>query len=76
VRAVYDFAVAFNRSSIAPAELIDALVPLYYGRTAGLVLDTREATPGEFELYVDQQAQEFERQKPYLQRRWDDASRR
>jgi hypothetical protein len=71
--AVYDFAVAYNRSGRPAPELIDALVPLYYGRTGGLVLDTRAMDPDAFEAYVDAQAQAFEELKGYLLARWDAA---
>lgn len=71
VRSVYDFAVAYNRAAFSKHELIDALVPLYYGRTASLVADTREMGPDEFESYVDNQALTFESLKAYLIERWD-----
>jgi len=71
--AVYDFAVAYNRSGLPAPELIDALVPLYYGRTGGLVRDTRAMDPDAFEAYVDAQARAFEDLKGYLLARWDAA---
>ena len=71
--AVYDFAVAYNHSGLPAPELIDALVPLYYGRTGGLVRDTREMELDAFEAYVDTQARTFEDLKGYLLARWDAA---
>ena len=71
--AVYGFAVAYNRSGLPAPELIDALVPLYYGRTGGLVRDTREMDLDAFEAYVDAQARTFEDLKGYLLARWDAA---
>jgi hypothetical protein len=73
VRAVYDFAVAYNQQAAAPAALMDALTPLYFGRTAGLVLDTSAMDVDAFEGYLEAQAQVFERDKPYLLQRWEAA---
>jgi glycosyltransferase involved in cell wall biosynthesis len=72
--AVYDFAAAYGHSAASPAELMDALTPLYFGRTAGLIMDTKSMGPAEFEDYLERQAQVFEREKPYLLRRWDAAA--
>jgi hypothetical protein len=74
VRAVYDFAVA--HSQLAPdaddrrIALLEALTPLYFGRTAGLVADTRAMDDATFEDYIESQARVFEREKAYLLRRW------
>jgi hypothetical protein len=74
VRAVYDFAVA--HSHLAPdaddrrIALLEALTPLYFGRTAGLVADTRAMDDATFEDYIESQARVFEREKAYLLRRW------
>jgi len=70
-RIVFDFAVAYNKSDLEPAEVIKAMTPLYYGRTAGLVKQSREMSTTEFEQQVIQaQAQTFEKLKPYLVERW------
>jgi hypothetical protein len=70
-RSVFDFAAAYSNANLERQVLIDALIPLYYGRTAGLVEDTREMSPDEFEVYVDDQALVFESLKDYLLERWD-----
>jgi len=73
-RTVFDFAVAYNKSGLEPAEVIGAMTPLYYGRTAGLVKQSQEMNPTEFEQQVIQaQAQTFEQLKPYLIERWERA---
>ena len=81
VRAVYDFAVAYNtprqapgNAPTSPAALMDALTPLYFGRTAGLVADTGSLDADAFEAYLEVQAQVFEREKPYLLERWPSAA--
>jgi len=83
VRAVYDFACAYNdpRKSAAqthrsPTALMHALTPLYFGRTAGLVVDTLSFDSDEFEIYLEGQAQAFEHEKPYLLERWPSSAGR
>jgi hypothetical protein len=74
VRVVYDFAAAYSHAVASPAALMDALTPLYFGRTAGLVLDTLPMDTATFEAYLEAQAAVFEREKPYLRERWQTAS--
>jgi hypothetical protein len=73
-RVVFDFAVAYNKSGLEPAEVIGAMTPLYYGRTAGLVRQSQEMSTAEFEQRVIQtQAQTFETMKPHLIEQWERA---
>jgi glycosyltransferase involved in cell wall biosynthesis len=73
-RIVFDFAMAYNKSGLEPAEVIGAMTPLYYGRTAGLVKQSQEMSTAEFEQQVIQtQAQTFEKLKPYLIEQWERA---
>lgn len=74
VRVVYDFAAAYGQGAASPAALMDALTPLYFGRTAGLVLDTLPMDTAAFEAYLEAQADVFEHEKPYLRERWQTAS--
>jgi hypothetical protein len=73
-RIVFDFAVAYNKSDLKPAEVIGAMTPFYYGRTAGLVKQSQEMSTTQFEQQVIQaQAQTFEELKPHLVERWERA---
>jgi hypothetical protein len=70
VRVVFDFAVAFGRGTITSEQVV-AMTPLYYGRTAGLVLEGWDLTTAEFEDKVVQaQAATFETLKAELLARW------
>ncbi|MGQ9676654.1 MAG: glucosyl-3-phosphoglycerate synthase [Chloroflexota bacterium] len=64
---VYDFLCDYHRR---PAEersgMIDALTPLYLERVASFVVQTADSDAEEAERLIEQQAEEFERQKPYL----------
>jgi hypothetical protein len=69
-RVVFDFAVAYRRGTITPQQVV-TMTPLYYGRTAGLVLEGWDLTTAEFETRVVQaQAATFEVLKPELLERW------
>nr|MBC8446127.1 glycosyl transferase family 2 [Chloroflexota bacterium] len=68
---VFDFAVAYNRSGLDEDAVIDSMTPLYYGRTAGLVVASRDMDSATFEREVIQaQARTFEELKPHLIERW------
>ena len=70
---VFDFAVAYTTSGLDKGAVIESMTPLYYGRTAGLVVESRDMGSVAFEREVIQaQAQTFEALKPYLIERWED----
>jgi hypothetical protein len=69
-RTVFEFLAAYHRRVIHADHLMQALVPLYLGRTAAFVArGERDAARAESEL--EGLALEFERAKPDLVRRWD-----
>jgi len=70
---VFDFAVAYNKGDLDKDDVIDSMTPLYYGRTAGLVVQSGDMDSDSFEREVVQtQAQTFERLKPTLIERWQE----
>ncbi|MHB8840492.1 MAG: glycosyltransferase [Candidatus Aquicultor sp.] len=73
VKVVYDFAVAYNWSGIDRRDVVDALMPLYFGRTGSFVIETEVMNNLEAEDEVEAIAETFERSKPYLLERWDTA---
>ncbi len=75
-KVVFDFAVAYNKSGLQPDRVIRAMTPLYYGRTAGLVVESKDMDSATFEREVIQaQARTFEELKPYLIERWESPSK-
>jgi glycosyltransferase involved in cell wall biosynthesis len=69
---VFDFAVAYNKSGLDKDAVIDSMTPLYYGRTAGLVVESQDMDSATFEREVIQaQARTFGELKPRLIERWD-----
>jgi glucosylglycerate synthase len=70
VQTVYDFAVAYHEKVIHREHLLKSLTPLYLGRTASLVLETKGGGPEEVQQAMEQGCQTFEAMKPYLVERW------
>lgn len=66
---VYDLAVAYHANG-GGDEIIQTLIPLYFGRTAGFVLSTGHLSSLEAEDVVEEQCQTFESLKPYLLDQW------
>jgi hypothetical protein len=52
---------------------VAALVPLYFGRVASLLLEVRDLADEQAEAVVERQARAFELAKPYLVARWREA---
>src|SRR3989304_5489126 len=66
-RIVYDHAVAYNFDGEKAQEtVISALLPLYFGRTAGFVMATEVMGAVQAEKAVAATADVFEAEKPYL----------
>ena len=70
-RIVYDLIVTARRKPEAVDSRVAALVPVYFGRVASLVVENRDLSTERAEGHVERQAREFERLKPYLLARWD-----
>ncbi len=78
VKVVYDFALAYkNNRKIRSSEtegiiskLVTSLVPVYFGRTASFVLETKDMPTYEAEKVIESLCDEFEKMKPYLIQRW------
>jgi len=70
VRTMYDVACAFHASGINRDHLLKSLVPLYLGRTASFVLETRDAGAAEVEAILEHLCRTYEELKPYLEERW------
>ncbi len=69
-RSVYDMALAHREDRLPLDRLVAALIPLYFGRVASLIIETRDLTTDQAEAFVERQARAFELAKPYLVQRW------
>ena len=72
-RVIYDVCVAAHRRTLPVERLVAALVPLYFGRVASLLLEVRELNSEQAEAAVERQARAFELVKPYLVAGWEEA---
>jgi glucosylglycerate synthase len=69
-RIVYDFLVAYNARHQDPSHLLDALVPLYFARTATFVAEAETETDDEAEARIKALVDDAVNLKPYLVERW------
>ena len=72
VRILYDYAVAYRDEVVPRQTLMDSLVPFYYSRMLSYINKTREMGTRECEEYLDAIYRIYEKEKPYLVRRWDE----
>jgi glucosylglycerate synthase len=69
-RAVYDCAFAYHQRLVEMDRLVASMIPLYFGRVASLIVETKDLTTDQAEQFVDRQARAYELAKPYLVARW------
>ncbi len=70
-RTAYEFTASYHRSVINRDHIIQALVPLYRGRTLSFIRENENSSSDEIENNVECQCREFERLKPYLLELWN-----
>jgi glucosylglycerate synthase len=71
-RTVLEFAASYHKSVISRDHILQALVPLYRGRTLAFLLENRDRSGEDIERNVESMCSEFERLKPYLLEIWAD----
>ena len=67
---VYAALLAMRAAVVSDEQLVEALVPLYFGRVASHVMETAALDGDEAEAVVERQARAFETVKPRLVERW------
>ena len=71
-KTVFEFAASYHKSVISRDHIVQALVPLYRGRTLTFLLENRDVSAEDIERSVESLCGEFERLKPYLLEVWAD----
>jgi len=71
-KTVFEFAASYHKSVISRDHIVQALVPLYRGRTLSFLLENRDVPEDDIEKNVESLCDEFERLKPYLLEFWAD----
>ncbi len=69
--SVYELAAYYNHTH-EKEKVIEALIPIYFGRTGDFVLSTMDLSSTEAEKVVENQCLTFEGLKPYLLQRWNE----
>jgi glucosylglycerate synthase len=67
---VYDFLLAYRARVVYRGHIAQSLAPLYLGRVASVVYETRNRPPAEVAKVTERLCQVFEERKPYLVDRW------
>ncbi|MBM4326933.1 MAG: glycosyltransferase [Deltaproteobacteria bacterium] len=71
VRILYELAATYHNWPDNRRRLVDLMTPLYYGRVASFVNETRDMDSIQAERLVQEQAQFFADAKDYLVQLWD-----
>lgn len=75
VRTIYDFASAYHqrkdKSQKTLDRLVASLIPIYFGRTASFIIETKKMPTYEAEKVIEGLCDKFEELKPYLLERWN-----
>lgn len=71
VRVLYELAATYHAWPANRRRLVDLMTPLYYGRVASFINETRDMSSLEAEKVVEEQAALFVELKDYLIRQWD-----
>ena len=70
VKIIYDFAVACHKQIMNTEHIIKSLTPLYLGKVASFVIESRDANSVEVEQRLESLCLTFQKEKPYLLDRW------
>jgi hypothetical protein len=71
VYVLYETAATFHRWTENRTQLVNLVTPLYLGRVASFINETKKMSSSEAEEVVEEQAQIFEDKKDYLIEAWE-----
>jgi hypothetical protein len=71
-KTVFEFAGSYHRAVISRDHIVQALVPLYRGRTLTFLRENRDGSGEDIERNLESLCGDFERLKPYLLEVWAD----
>jgi glycosyltransferase involved in cell wall biosynthesis len=74
IKLLYELAATYHLWTVNRSRLVDLMTPLYFCRVASFVRQSREMSTQEAEALVEEQAVNFEEQKDYLIKVWDEKS--
>jgi hypothetical protein len=71
-RVLFDTAVAYGHCSVDTDQMMESLIPLYFGRTLSFVKRTEKMSIKQAEEAIEEDCMTFETTKPYLVKRWQE----
>jgi len=74
-RVLFDTAVAYRHSERDRDDMMDSLIPLYFGKTLSFVKKTKRMSIKQAEETIEDDCMTFEMTKPYLIQRWNEAKK-
>jgi hypothetical protein len=74
-RVLFDTAVAYGHCSVDTDQMMESLIPLYFGRTLSFVKRTEKMSIKQAEEAIEEDCMTFETTKPYLLKRWQERGR-
>ena len=75
-KTVYDCAIAYNYGPFPSNTVLEALVPLYFAKTASFILSTKYMSSSLAEAIVEGTAEVFEEEKDHLSNYWNIAKKK
>jgi hypothetical protein len=69
-RILYDMAIGYRDAIVDRNQMLDSLIPLYYGRTFSFIKKTKKMSTRQAEEAIEEDCMTFEMTKPYLIKRW------
>jgi hypothetical protein len=69
-RLLYDVAISYKNPTLNRDEIMDSLIPLYFGKTLSFVKKTEKMSIQQAEETIENDCMTFEMTKPYLIQRW------
>jgi hypothetical protein len=75
VHILYETAATFHSWTYNRTQLVNLVTPLYLGRVASFINQTKDMSSAQAEEIVEQQAQVFEDYKDYLLQIWDEKAK-
>ena len=76
VRLLYELAATFHAWQKNRYKLVELVAPLYYGRVASFVNQSKDMDSKQAEELVEEQAQYFEDNKTYLLEQWENRDKK
>jgi hypothetical protein len=72
---LYEVAATFHQWKDDRTQLVNLVTPIYLGRVASFINQTKKMNSAQAEQVVEEQAQVFEDQKDYLIQVWEEAGK-